>query len=131
MNFLSNTDVFGFICNSTRLKLLRLGYGEMPSKVDSMFWGMNVCEFVDMRNMGNSNLVNINNFIGECWALKRVYVGEKWITKTYSNVSNSFRNDYVLVGGNGTVFNSNYTDKTYAKIDKPGEPGYFTYKASN
>lgn len=33
-----------------------------------------------------------------------------------------------LVGGNGTKFNSSYEDATYARIDKEGEPGYFTLK---
>lgn len=34
-----------------------------------------------------------------------------------------------LIGGNGTVFSaSNPTNKTYARIDEPGTPGYFTRK---
>ena len=31
-----------------------------------------------------------------------------------------------LKGGNGTAYNSSYTDKTYARIDASGTPGYFT-----
>ena len=34
-----------------------------------------------------------------------------------------------LKGGNGTVFNSSYQDKTYARVDKDGQPGYFTAKS--
>ena len=44
----------------------------------------------------------------------------------------------LLIGGNGTNFNSLYIDKTYARIDTAvydeagnlisGEPGYFTEK---
>jgi len=33
-----------------------------------------------------------------------------------------------LVGGSGTPFSSSYTDKTYARIDRAGQPGYFTAK---
>ena len=34
-----------------------------------------------------------------------------------------------LIGGNGTAFSaSNPTNKTYARIDEPGTPGYFTRK---
>lgn len=33
-----------------------------------------------------------------------------------------------LVGGNGTTYNSGRTNKTYARIDAPGAPGYFTQK---
>ena len=35
-----------------------------------------------------------------------------------------------LKGGNGTIYNSNYTNKTYACVDKDGQPGYFTLKPS-
>ena len=37
-----------------------------------------------------------------------------------------FHNCTQLVGGNGTAYNTNYQDKTYARIDKAGAPGYFT-----
>ena len=38
-----------------------------------------------------------------------------------------FTGDTSLVGGNGTAFSSsNPTNKTYAVIDAPGTPGYFT-----
>ena len=34
-----------------------------------------------------------------------------------------------LIGGNGTAFSAtNPTNKTYARIDEPGTPGYFTRK---
>lgn len=33
-----------------------------------------------------------------------------------------------LVGGNGTAYNSSRINKTYARIDAPGAPGYFTQK---
>ncbi len=31
-----------------------------------------------------------------------------------------------LVGGNGTTFDSSKVDKTYARDDRDGSPGYFT-----
>ena len=33
-----------------------------------------------------------------------------------------------LIGGNGTKYNSDYNDKTYARIDAPETPVYFTLK---
>jgi hypothetical protein len=39
-----------------------------------------------------------------------------------------FSNCLALVGGNGTPYDSTHTDKTYARIDRPGTPGYFTAK---
>ena len=41
--------------------------------------------------------------------------------------TNMFRSCTSLVGGNGTVFRSDVTNKDYARIDNlPDEPGYFT-----
>ena len=40
-----------------------------------------------------------------------------------------FYNCTKLKGGNGTAFDSNYKDKTYARVDKAGQPGYFTAKS--
>ena len=35
-----------------------------------------------------------------------------------------------LVGGNGTVYDYSHTDHEYARVDKPGQPGYLTQKSS-
>ena len=37
-----------------------------------------------------------------------------------------FRGDNNIIGGNGTTYNSNYIDATYARIDTAETPGYFT-----
>lgn len=50
------------------------------------------------------------------------------------NLTNSSRVDAVfdgcskLVGGNGMVYDKNYIDKTYARIDTAENPGYLTKK---
>jgi len=33
-----------------------------------------------------------------------------------------------LVSGNGTKYNANYVDKTYARVDTASTPRYFAYK---
>lgn len=47
------------------------------------------------------------------------------------NSDNMFYNCTSLTGGNGTTFDANHTDAEYARIDKPGQPGYFTQKYMN
>ncbi len=52
------------------------------------------------------------------------------------NTSKVTSSDYMfndstnLVGGNGTEYNNFYIDKTYARIDTDGTPGYFTLKTN-
>ena len=38
------------------------------------------------------------------------------------------RRECLRCGKRFTTYDSNYTDKTYARIDKPGQKGYLTLK---
>lgn len=61
--------------------------------------------------------------------VKTIYASSNFQTNTIINSSMMFGGNINLVGGNGTTYSpSNPTDKTYARIDAPGAPGYFTQK---
>jgi len=60
-----------------------------------------------------------------CSSLTTIYGGD-WIKNESLNSSQMFIGCTSLVGGNGTSYNSYYTDATYARIDRAGTPGYFT-----
>ena len=64
-----------------------------------------------------------------CSNLRTVYVGNGWSTTAVTNSGNMFYNCSSLVGGQGTTYDANYIDKTYAHIDGgTSNPGYFTAK---
>jgi len=65
----------------------------------------------------------------DCSKLVTIYVSELWNVDSVTDSWAMFSGSSLLVGGNGTGFNSSYEDKTYAKIDEVGSPGYLTYKA--
>ena len=65
----------------------------------------------------------------ECSNLTTIYASDKFDTSGVIQSSLMFYNCVSLVGGNGTTFNSTKTDKEYARIDKVGQPGYFTQKS--
>lgn len=71
---------------------------------------------------------------GGCVKLKTVYVSDKWDNTKIIKNRNSFEMFELctsLVGGQGTKYNVNHTDNTYAKIDGGSSaPGYMTYKPS-
>jgi surface protein len=59
--------------------------------------------------------------------LRTIFVGSGWSTAAVTNSNDMFRYCTRLVGGQGTFYNENYIDKTYAHIDGgPSNPGYFT-----
>jgi hypothetical protein len=68
-----------------------------------------------------------------CGNLATIYVSpynpetrKGWTNESVEMSDDMFSNDSKLVGGKGTTYNSDYTDKTYARIDEEGSPGYFT-----
>lgn len=69
-----------------------------------------------------------------CSSLKTIYVSDTWNSENvpsqdmfgFSDVSDSKLN--ALAGGNGTKWSQEHIDGEYARIDKEGQPGYFTYK---
>ena len=64
-----------------------------------------------------------------CTNLQTIYVGSGWSTTAVTESTNMFYNCTSLVGGQGTTYDANHIDKTYAHIDGgPSNPGYFTAK---
>ena len=74
-------------------------------------------EVTDMSYMFENNAI-----------LTTIYTSNKFNTSNVTRSYSMFGNSSKLVGGNGTKYNSSYTDKTYARIDASGTPGYFTSK---
>ena len=62
-------------------------------------------------------------------ALTTILVSNNFVVGQVTSSRDMFNRCFDLVGGGGTPFNSNYVDKTYARIDNPPDaPGYFTLK---
>ena len=107
------------------------------SKIESLDlsnWDIqNVTTMTDTSLDSNGSPYNRGIF-DNCYELKTIYVAEDtdWTTSSVLNETlNMFKSCYALVGGNGTTYDSTHTDKTYARVDKSGAPGYFTAKASS
>ena len=84
---------------------------------------------LDLSNFDTSKVTYMGSMFEGCSKLKTIYASNKFDTSKVSTSYNMFDNCTSLVGGNGTTYNSSYTDKTYARIDSSSTPGYFTSKA--
>ena len=61
--------------------------------------------------------------------VKTIYASVNFINTAMSNSQDMFKDNTNLVGGNGTSYSeSNPKDKTYARLDAAGVPGYFSLK---
>ncbi len=145
----------GMFSNCSSLTSLDLS-GWNTARVDytySMFFGCTKLTSLDLSGWNTSNVINmanmfqscielksvnlsgwnINDYVslsdmfGNCNKLTTIYATPSWDAENVTHSNNMFQRCTKLVGGCGTTFDENHTDKEYARIDRgSAEPGYFT-----
>lgn len=98
--------------------------------MSSMFSSSYELTVLDLSNFNTPNLESASSMFAYAKKLKTVYVSEGWSNAKIASEDKMFSGCYALVGGNGTVYDMDHVGPAYARIDKAGEPGYFTYKAA-
>ena len=84
---------------------------------------------LDLSGFSSQKLVNTEYMFAGSSYIKTIYTSSSFNLDSVTRSSNMFLYCTKLRGGNGTTYShSNPTDKTYARIDAPGTPGYFTLK---
>lgn len=84
---------------------------------------------VDLTGWDTRNVTNMAEMFRDSNYLKTIYVSESFVTTNVTKSDGIFYSSYgrSFVGGNGTI-STGSEDITYARIDKPGQPGLFTKK---
>ncbi|MBR4406847.1 MAG: BspA family leucine-rich repeat surface protein, partial [Clostridia bacterium] len=96
-----------------------------------MFYDCRGLTSLNLSSFNTSNVTTMNYMFQKCSGLTKIYVGNSWSTANLKSITGStgmFSGCTSLVGGNGTVFDSTKTNKTYARIDTAETPGYLTLK---
>lgn len=122
------TDMSCMIANCSSLINVDLS-GINTSKVtdmDSMFSGSSALESIDISTFNTGSVTDMDYMFSACVALTTIFVGDSWKTTSVVDGYNMFWNCPKLVGGQGTTYNSEHADYSYAHIDVSGNPGYFT-----
>jgi surface protein len=84
---------------------------------------------IDVSKFNTSNVTNMSGMFGGCKELKTIYAGDGWNINKIEFSKGMFANCPNLVGGKGTKFSSEVTDKNHAIIDGgKTNPGYLTAK---
>ena len=115
---LTSLDVSNF--NTSKVKTM-----------ESMFENCSSLTTLDVSNFDTSNVTDMSYMFFCCPKLTTIYASELFATNKVTSSIRMFMYCSNLVGGNGTVYNSSYIDKTYARIDASSTPGYFTLKSSD
>lgn len=115
---LTSLDVSGF--NTSKVTIMQ-----------SMFENCRVLTTLDLSGFDTSNVTGMITVFSGCSNLTTIYASDLWSTKKVTSSNAMFRNCVNLVGGQGTVYDSNTIGATYARIDGGVEaPGYFTDKTA-
>lgn len=95
----------------------------------SMFAGCTEMRNLDIANFDITKLTTATSMFNGCSNLKHIYIkgSANWAASSLlANSNTMFTGCTQLVGGNGTPYSSSYVNKSYARVDKSGTPGYFT-----
>lgn len=83
---------------------------------------------LDLSSFDTAEMSGMNSTFSSCSRLTTIIVSEKFVNTGVTNpTTGPFEGCTSLVGGKGTVYSSEHTDYTYARIDGgTANPGYFT-----
>lgn len=107
------------------------------TNMNGMFLGCNKLQTLDLTSFDVSKVKDMRMMFGSCYELTTIYCNDDWSQIVPpNNEMENMDNMYVmfsgckkLVGGEGTPFDSNVINGTYARLDGgTASPGYFSKK---
>ena len=95
-----------------------------------MFGGCSLLTSLDLSSFNTEHVTAMEGMFSYCNKLTTVYASERWSTASVTEGNDMFFECMELIGGEGTHFDPDHVDYTYARIDggpNSQSPGYFTY----
>ena len=123
-----NNETFAFqaLSKMTEIKGMENLNTADVTRMDYMFEACNALKTIDVNSFDISKVTKMDFMFGDCYELTTIYCSKDW-SSTSASSDNMFGACRKLVGGNGTAFDSNVTNATYARPDGgTASPGYFT-----
>ncbi len=122
------TQMFSYCTGLTSLDVSSFNTSNVTN-MQNMFSSCTSLMSLDLSSFNTSKVTSMRSMFDGCYNLRTVYVGNGWSTAAVTYSTNMFTNCTSLVGGQGTTYDANHIDKTYAHIDGgTSNPGYFTAK---
>ena len=118
-------DLFSGFGNCTSMDLDRVNTANVTN-MWQMFSNCSRLTTLDLSEWDTGSVSVMAGMFQNCGNLTTIYVTTDWNTENVVNSGIMFLGCNKLVGGCGTTFNRNFIDKTYARIDRPDQPGYLT-----
>ena len=123
------SNMFSMCSSLTSLDLSTFNTSSVTKTV-AMFQSCEKLETVNVSSFNISKVTDMGQMFNYCPKLTTIYCANDWSISTATS-DYMFSGCTSLVGGEGTTFDNNFTDKTYARPDGgTSAPGYFTEKIS-
>ena len=121
------TDIGLMFLGCSSLSSLDLSHFDTSNvtHMEGVFSGCSSLPSLDLSHFNTTNVTNMLEMFRFCRALKTIYIGEKWDVSNVTESASMFNECTSLVGQDGTIYNSEKIDHTYAHA---GTGGYMTYK---
>ena len=122
------SQMFSYCRSLASLDLTGFNTSEVTN-MRGMFHSCSDLTSLDLSDFNTSNVTDMGGMFYGCNHLETIYASKSWGSIALTNSDYMFSGCSNLVGGQGTTYNENYVDATYAHIDEgPSNPGYFTGK---
>ena len=129
-NTSSVTDMKGMFSQCLYLRSLNVGSFNTANvtNMNSMFDNCYYLTTLDLRSFNIAKVTDMSGMFNNCQRLTTIWCAGDWSqSSVLTNSSNMFKNCSTLEGDKGTKCDGvNKIDKTYARPDEVGVPGYFT-----
>ena len=103
---------------------------ESVTNMSQMFSRCSSLMTLDLSAWDTGNVTNMRQMFFQCVSLKEICVSDAFNVSNVEESTDMFTGCTLLVGGNGTKYDSTRTNKEYACIDGGSSmPGYFTDKS--
>ena len=127
------TNMRSMFQNMTELKDLNVSTFNTSKVTDMayMFYKSMMNPTDSILDLSSFNTQNVNSMTSMFFysKIKTIYASLNFVTSQVAASQEIFKDNEKLKGGNGTAYSDgNPRDKTYARIDRAGQPGYFTAK---
>ena len=101
---------------------------EAVTDMGYMFNGCLLLSSLDLVNFNTGQLKSTSGMFAHCRSLTSIVVSDGWNMDGVTNSHQMFLNCVSIVGNEGTGYDENHTDGSYARVDGgASDPGYLTY----
>lgn len=127
------TDMYGMfqgMSNLVNLNLQSFDTRNVTNMKDMFYWAFMTPEnsIIDLSSFDTRNVTNMEGMFFYTKA-KTIYASPSFVTTAITTTPHDpFMSNPNLTGANGTTWDWSKRDRIYARIDTPGNPGYFTQK---